>query len=304
MKSFVILFTSSVHAPFVPKEVRQRTTPTHLWGVASDGRRSERLSTEGNVLYLRPTDNAVAIDLLVTQPISLETNLVHQHVLGSECSNTEFPCDHYEFSPDGAWAAYFWGKEVCGRGIAVLDLRTDETRILAEEGGHSFTFVAEETMLIATGHCEGGTLAVVNLSTGEQHTLGQSGSIRWNASQTAFAVNAHPYMSWGSAVWGYNVIQAQHFISPTAEHDAETLQPLWTPTGEYLLYQQRAISYTTSTRAALTLGPQQIIIVDAATGKRQITLSDPAYEICPWEGDLIEVRRIPYQQHIFDLENP
>ncbi len=308
----VILFTSAVHAPFAPASVRQGSGDMQLWAVAADGRRSERLSAGGNILYVRPTTGAATVDLLVTQPYSMETDFVRQHALGPECVETEFPCDKYEFSPGGAWVAYFWGKDICGRGIAALNVRTDETLILIEKGGHSFTFLSDETMLIGAGHCEGGNLMTVDLPTGEKNTLGEAGVMQWNTTRTAFAVNAHPYMGWGSDVWGYNVAQARHFIASSEEPEltTEELQTVWTPNGDYLLYQQRTISYTTPTKAEFTLDPQRIIIAEAATGEQRTLLADPAYDyhlctaygVCPWEGDYIEVRRIPFHAGIFERE--
>jgi hypothetical protein len=308
----LILFTSTAHAPFAPEEVRQRITPTHLWAIAADGREGERLSIREDMLLIHPAaETGITIDLLVTQPYSMETDFVRQHTLLPECVEAgEFPCAQYQFSPNETRVAYFWGEEVCGRGIAALNLRTDETRVITETGGHSFTFLTDETMLVGSGHCEGGELALVDLRTGEQNTLGEEGSIQWNARRTVFAINVQPYLGWGSYVWGYNVAQGQYILSPTTERSTEARQPQWTPTDDHLLYQQRAISYTTPAKAALTLGPQQIVIVDAATGERRVLLSDPgydyhlctAYEVCPWEGDLIEVRRIPYRQSVFDLE--
>ncbi len=304
----LILFTSAVHAPFAPETARQRTTPTHLWAVAADGRRAERLSMSEEMLFIRPTGDAITIDLLVTKAFSMETDFVRQHALLPECE--EIPCAQYQFSPNETWMAYFWGEEACGRGIAALDLRTDETRVITETGGHSFTFIADETLLVGAGHCEGGNLAIVDLRTGEQNTLGESGLIQWNALRTAFAVDVHPYLGWGSYVWGYTIAEGQHFLSSTTELGIEATQSLWTPAGDHLLYQQRTISYTTPAKTALTLDPQQIVVVNAATGERQVVLGDPAYdyhlctayEDCAWEGDLIEVRRIPYRQDTFDLE--
>jgi len=304
----LILFTSTVHAPFAPKEVRQRTTPTHLWGVTTDGRHGERLSLREDALFIRPDGNAVTIDLLVTEAYSMEMNLVRQHVLLPDCK--DIACDRYQFSPAGTWAAYFWGEDVCGRGIAALDLRTDETRVITDTGGHSFTFVADETLLVGTGHCEGGEFALLDLRTGEQNALGESGALRWNDPRTAFAVNVHPYMGWGGYVWGYNVAQGEYFLPPRTEPETEEMHLLWTPASDHLLYQQRVISYTAPAKTALSLGPQQIVIIDTTTGERQVLLSDPAYdyhlcaayEICAWEDDFIEVRRIPYRQRVFALE--
>lgn len=316
----LILFTSTVHAPFAPGQIRQRTTPTHLWAVTADGRYSERLSITEDMLFIRSANDtgaAVTIDLLVTQPFSIETTFVRQHALLPECKSGagEFPCAQAQFSPAGTWAVYFWGEEICGRGVVALDLRTDETRILAEAGGSSFTFLSEETLVLTTlvtgtAHCKDDDLAIVDLRTGEQNILGEAGSVQWNAPRTAFAVNVHPYVGWGSSVWGYDVIRGRHFITSTTASATEESQPLWTPAADHLLYQQRAISYTTPAKAELTLGPQQIAVVDATTGEQQILLSDPAYdyhlctayEVCPWEGDFIEVRRIPYRQGVFSQE--
>ncbi|MEJ5310469.1 MAG: hypothetical protein WHX52_11900 [Anaerolineae bacterium] len=304
----LILFTSTVHAPFAPKEVRQRTTPTHLWAIAADGRRAERLSKKEDTLFIRPDGDTITIDLLVTKAYSIETNFVHQHVLLPACA--DIACDQYLFSPEGTWVAYFWGEEACGRGIAALNLHTDETRVITDTGGHFFTFVADETLLFGTGHCEGGDLALLDLRTGAQNTLGEAGAIAWNGPRTIFAVNVRPYSGWGSYVWGYNVAQGQYFLPPRTESETEESQPLWTPADDHLLYQQRVLTYTTPVTTALTLGPQQIISVDTTTGERQVLLSDPAYDYhlctaykaCAWEGDFIEVRRIPYRQRVFDLE--
>ncbi len=314
----VILFTSTARAPFAPKEVRQRTTPTHLWVVAADGRHGERLSMREDALFIRSDGDAISIDLLVTKAYSMETDLVRQHVLLPDCA--DIACDEYLFSPTGTWVAYFWGEEACGRGIAALDLHTDETRILTAAGGYNFTFISEETLLLATlmtstTHCESGNIAMVDLPTGEQTILGAAGSIHWNPQRTAFAVDTLPYTEWESAVWGYDVAQGWPFLPPAAESDTdesatEAMHPLWTPAGDHLLYQRRAISYTLPAQAEFSLGPQQIVVVDAATGQQQILLSAPdydyhlctAYEVCPWEGDFIEVRRIPYRQSAFSLK--
>jgi len=260
--------------------------------------------------------DGVTIDLLVTQPFSMETTFVRQHALLSECAETaEFPCTQVLFSPAGTWAVYFWGEETCGRGVAALDLRTGETRIITETGGYDFAFISEETLLLTTlvsttAHCEDGALAIVDLRSGEQNILGEAGSIRWNTLRTAFTANVRPYKRWGSSVWGYDVVRGQHFVTATAEHATEESQPLWTPAGDHLLYQQRVISYTTPAKAQLTQGPQQIVVINAISGERMVLLSDPAYdyhlctayEVCSWEGDFIEVRRIPYRQSTFDLE--
>ncbi len=304
----VILFISAVDAPFAPTPIRLRDT-VHLWAVAADGRRSERLSDEANIIHIRPAADTVVIDLLTTQAITLETALVRPHRLPAECS--AYPCNPYRFSPDGSWVAFFWGEEICGRGIAALNLRTDEMLILAERGGHHFTFLSDTQMLIGVGHCEGGHVIKVNLTTGEQEMLGEDGVRQWNPTQTALAVNVHPYLGWGSVVWGYDLVRQQHFIPPTRQQATEESQPLWTPAGDYLLYQQRVISYTTPTRAALTLGPQQIRLVNVATGESRTLLADPAYDyhlcmaygVCAWEGDFIEIRRIAYRPQVFTWED-
>jgi len=309
----VILFTSEIRAPFAPASIQQQKTLPQLWAISADGRRSKRLSADADTLYVRPTDGGVSVDLLVTQPYSLETDFIRQHILGPECTDTAFPCNTYTFSPGGAWAAYFWGEELCGRGIAALNLNTDERRTLAEGGGHSFTFLTDEQMLIGVGHCEGGELRLVNLATGDQTTLGAEGTPVWNAPRTAFAVNAHPHLGWGSVVWGYNLVRGQLFIAMPAERHTQESQPLWTPTGDYLLYQQRVLSPTNEAGSMITVGPQQIIRVDADTGIQQTLLADPAYDFhlclaygkCEWDGDFIEVRRIPFHAQTFDLEaNP
>ncbi len=314
----VILFTSTAHAPFAPQELRQRITPTHLWVVAADGRHGERLSIREDTLLIRPEGDAITIDLLVTEAYSMDTDLVRQHKLLPECA--DIACDQYQFSPAGTWVAYFWGEEACGRGIAALDLRSDETRVLTATGGYEITFISEETLLLATlvtgtTHCESGNIAMVDLRTGEQAILGKAGSIQWNPQRTAFAASALPYTEWRSSVWGYDVAQGRYFLPPTTERDTEEsntqdVQPLWTPAGDHLLYQQRAITYTTPAKPAFTLGPQHIVVVDAATGEQRILLDDPAYdyhlciayEVCTWEGDFIEVRRIPYRQSAFSME--
>lgn len=307
----LILFTSAAHAPFAPEEILQRTASTHLWAIAADGRRGERLSATDTMLFIRPAnDDAIIVDLLVTQPYSLATDFVRQHALLPECEAVS--CTGYRFSPAGTWAVYLWGEEACGRGVAALDLRTGETRIITETGGYDFTFIAEETLVLTTlitgsARCEAGILARVDLRTGEQTALGAAGPVQWNPARTAFAVTVHPSMHWGSSVWGYDVPREWHFLPPATERDTEELQPLWTLAGDHLLYQQRVISYTTPAETELTLGPQQIIVVDAMTGAQQRLLGDPdydyhlctAYEVCSWESDFIEVRRIPHRQSRF-----
>ncbi len=306
----VILFTSALPAPFAPASATQRSSDTHLWAVAADGRRSERLSAGGNILYIRPTTGAVSVDLLVAWPFSITTDFVRQHILDPKCTQARFPCDKYTFSPGGAWVAYFWGEEICGRGIAALNLGANEAITLTETGGHNFTFLSDTLMLIGVGHCEGGELLTVNLATGARTTLGKAGAVQWNATQTAFAVNVHPYMGWGSTVWGYNVPQERLFIAPPEGLDTEEQQTVWTPAGDYLLYQQRAMAFTTPALAEITLSPQHIVIANAADGARRVLLADPAYDyhlceaygVCSWEGDFIEVRRIPFRAQTYAWE--
>jgi hypothetical protein len=303
----LILFMSEVNAPFARASLRQQLKSPELWAMAADGRNSEQLSARADARYVHPESaDGVLIDLLVTQPIPVETDAIRQHNLLPEC--TEFPCNEYLFSPSGTWAAYFWGEQQCGRGIAALNLHTDATLVITETGGHAFTFLSDEMLLIGAGTCESSTLAAVNLTTGAQRALGESGALHWNEAQTAFAVNAHPHTGLGSSVWGYNLLREQHFLFPAERTQA--LQPLWTPTDAHLLYQQRVISYTTTASEALTLEPQHILLVDAVTGERRTLLADPdydyhlcsAYEKCVWEGDFIEVRRIPFHSTVFAWE--
>jgi hypothetical protein len=83
-------------------------------------------------------------------------------------------------------------------------------------------------------------------------------------------------------------------------------QPFWMPDGVRLLYQHRAQKNIESVRPGIvvttTFGASEIRVVDTVSGQERVLVGDPRYDYhlcaafrdCRWEGDWIQVRRVPF----------
>ena len=291
-----------------------------LWAVSPDGRRAGRLTNDagGAGVYVSPGEFPTVI-ILSTNQLLLDDKRVRQIPLPPECDSPAgtpagepwLPCRDYKFSPDGRWAAFSWGPDVCGRRLALKNLLTGQAQI--DPGGlkrgiHWFRFLPNGQMLVATGHCEGGAVSLLDLDAQALRQLGVEGGggeggLIWNAGGTAFAVSTSDYPGWTWAVWGYNVATGRLFLH---EEWQVNDQPLWMPDGVRLLYQHRAQKNIESGRPGIvvstTFGASEIRVVDAMSGQERVLVSDPRYDYhlgaafrdCRWEGDWVQVRRVPF----------
>jgi hypothetical protein len=209
------------------------------------------------------------------------------------------PCSEYDLSPTGTWAIFYWGVNLCGSGIAVVDLRTDEVQILVGEGyGESAEFISENEILYLVNTCEGHRPYVKNLESGEVIQLGAHEvhkAWHWNPQRTVVVgESSGSYCGWGTSLYGYSL--TRHRKLSISGYSASDSHPIWTPDGTHLLFQRRTFTSTgwiTSTSIMF----QEIFILDSDSGESSSLLSHPVYDywLCPqdctWNGDQIEVVR-------------
>ena len=217
------------------------------------------------------------------------------------------PCSNFETSPDGRFLGFFFGPDLCGRGIIILDTQTEEMVYRSGFGqGLGFEFLENGKVLLATGHCEGGQMSLFDPITKNLSFLGGLGRGGWNVTRTAIAVETGPYQGVAGAIWGYNVDQDFLFL-PQAEMWGQVDDHLlWTPDGSHILFLHRPVSYTFESNTYTFLEARSIIRVNATTGERKVLVSDSrydyhfcagAYSWCDrWYGDWIQVRRFPFDQ--------
>ncbi len=277
-----------------------------LWGISSDGHYSVRFTRpEEAVNIQRSEDGSLRIDCLTALPLPAQTEQMYSHLFPTLCDEPASPtkswrsCSDFRFSPDGTWVAFYWGEDICGRGIAIINLRTDEAQILTEKGGHYFQFLSANKILFTYGHCEGSMASIKDLESNESVVIGGSwgrgDQIVWNPQQTAFMWNYIPYCGWESNLYGYSLAKEQKLPLPEGNVDTH---PIWTSDGSHLLYQHRDLTYIEQD-SNTTIFSQGIFILDVESGQYSSLVSDPVYDyvLCPsegcyWSGDQIPIARI------------
>jgi len=86
------------------------------------------------------------------------------------------PCSDFSFSADGRYLGFFFGPETCGRGIYVLDTQAGEAVYGTDlGGGHRFEFMVNGKVLLGIGHCEGGSMYLLDPETGNAGRCAGSG---------------------------------------------------------------------------------------------------------------------------------
>ncbi|MCL4265219.1 MAG: PD40 domain-containing protein [Anaerolineae bacterium] len=218
-------------------------------------------------------------------------------------------CSNFEFSPDGKWFAFTMGDYMSGYSVrpGLINLETGEVQTNTVGTG-LMRFLPNNERLVYNSWGEGGDIWWANSLTGESLRLGPGGNVSWNADETAFVVEATPYVGMASAVWGYNVETHTLFLPERWFADNK---PVWVPDGTHLLYQHQTNIATAENMVIFS--PRQIYLVDAVSGEEQVVLSDPAYhyhlcpddrtESCYWNGDWVKVQRLPYHPAMFDFED-
>jgi len=218
------------------------------------------------------------------------------------------PCSGFATSADGRYFGFYSGPENCGRDIHIIDVQTGETIFVTPHGGgHGFEFLENGKILLRRGHCEGGSVGLLQPATGELTFLGSEGAILWNGSRTALVGAPHVYMGIESAVWGYNVLEDNLFLSEPEDWQLDD-HPIWTPDGSHVLYQHRDVDFALEPDEYSFLGTRWIMIVDAASGDVNVLADHPRYDyhLCAgpdsecdsWYGDWIQVRRLPFQVQV------
>jgi hypothetical protein len=216
------------------------------------------------------------------------------------------PCSNFKFSPDEHYLGFLFGPDLCGRGIIILNTRTEEIIYRSGVGnGLGFEFLNNGKVLISTGHCEGGQMSLLDPTTKEIHRLGDLGRGGWNVTRTAIAVETGPYQGVAGAIWGYNAERDFLFLPQPEDWQRLDDHLLWSPDGSHILYLHRPVSYTFTSNTYTFPEPSQIIRVNTDTGEKQVLVSDPrynhyfcagAFDWCDqWYGDWIQVRRFPFE---------
>jgi hypothetical protein len=314
----LIVFTSSWLSPFniAGEPSKAEDGGLRLWAFSPDGLKSGRLTFD-DVPFAAyfPTDPQA-------KPVFIEYGVFFNHpgVLGvqmpRECfgwlpedesdlllgAETE-PCSDFRFSEDGKYVAFFFGPTICVRGMLVLDTATGEPVLRTRAGSTSgFEFIGNGKLLYTDAHCEGGTIRLLDLHSGETRHLGTLGDLRWNPAHTAFVVPVRPYHGASGAVWGYNAAVDSLFLE---EPDVWQLDdhPIWAPDGEHVLFQRRPLSFSMDELYTFS-GARQIVRVDSHTGEQEVLLGDPNYDyhlcaapdrLCDtWYGDWVQVRRYAF----------
>lgn len=283
-----------------------------LQTISADGKRAGLLASsdpDPNLHWTFVTKNPPYLLFIANDPNGPfeENDWFRRIPTPTECGpegNPPLNCSNYAISPDGRWVVFTTGQGSCGNPAGILNVSTGKMRTLFEGGVHNFQFTNNGKLLMALGHCEGGTYNLVDPATGIQQMLGEMGSQGqfWNPQHTAMAIAASPYQGWGESVWGYNLDSGRRFTSDNWGQ-AEYNQPLWAPDGVSLLYTQRPGTYNSSADR-YQFKYRRIGIVNSNTGQNRTLLVDPAYDFhlcgewnrnCEWIGDWLLVRRVAYQ---------
>lgn len=292
-------------------DIRWAEPEPHLFAFSPDGRRAGALIPADYVsaIYL-PSDPA-AKPLLVEYGVEFDHPAVQGVQLPPECyqplvtSERFLSCSGLQFSPDGRYLGFFYGPEGCWRDIIIQDTRTGIRAFQlsgSQPSGHYFVLLEGGEALVASGHCQGGSVALVELEYGGVKRLGEEGESHWNADRTALAVVIGSRASIQSSIWGYNFETDQYFLRVPEMPQIDD-HPVWTPDKRYLLYQHR--TFTRASDGITATGfdqPRQIILVDAQSGEQRTLLSHPGYDFhlgscwyCEaWYGDWIQVRRVAF----------
>ncbi len=321
----LILFSAWIWTPFLKDNIPEvpGIYTTLIYGFSPDGERAGALTPaepeSSSAIYL-PSDPSKKTKL-VEYVVNFDHPAVEGIELPPECypqvgsTDRFFECTHLQFSPDGRYLGFLYGAAGCGRNIIIMDTQTGNFAYQHSDfnrSGHYFTLLDNGKALVSTGHCEGGYLSLVDLRTGTERDLDDSGYVAWNADRTAFAVETNPYQGIWKNIYAFNVEANRFFIRlPETRTTQIDDHPVWTPDKRYLLYQHR--TFSTRSHNDGRLYPtgfdqsRQIIRVDAQTGGQEILLSDPTYDFhlgscndcAEWYGDWIQVRRVAFTPEDF-----
>jgi WD40 repeat protein len=288
-----------------------------LWGVSPDGKQAGLLSLPVTDFAAYFPTVSIEKPLVITKYLEMEADFYTSLPLPPECdgqlTDDEYewlidesspPCSDFKFSTDGKYLAFFFGPQRCWRGIIILNTETGETIYRSTAGrGHSFEFLDNGYALVATGHCEGGVMDLINLQTGEETRLGDQGQLHWNHQSSAFVVAIHGYSGIGSKLLGFNSLTNQTIFA-TEWQEGINDQPVWAPPGTHILNERRPTISTDRERWTDIYGEQQIVKIDMTSGEEQIMAADPGYDFflcskkyapCEWSGDWVQIRRLPFQ---------
>lgn len=308
----LILFTSRSSMPMPHVLTRYALTEaeqpfafntSQIWVFSPDGQSAGLITDPDADLY---NGDRIAIHfstdlqekhLYASGQIDLYADQFQKVPLPDLCNDPTTQCDGFRFSPDGKYLGFYFGPEECGRGMMILDARTGAIVHMEEAGGHRFDFLSEGKIWLASGHCQGGGVMILDPSRRLYNSAGPepvSGFIRTSADGAAFVINAHDYQGMESTITAYDLHANQVFLSDRGVVE----NVVWTADGSHFLYERAAV--TRSAEGPVSFGPMEILIAPRNARPRSL-VSDPRYDFhlcqdrlgegCEWVGDWIQVRR-------------
>ena len=245
----MIIFIAEVWGPFLKGNMPDvpGIDTTLIYGFSPDGVRAGALTPaepESSAAIYLPSPQSDK-PMLVEFGVNFDHPAVKNIELPPECypqaDSIEyfFHCTHFQYSPDGRYLGFHYGAASCGHNIMILNTQTGEIVYQLSDdirSGHGFKLLKNGKALIASGHCEGGYLSLVNLNNGTERELGDSGYLAFNADQNAFFVEVTPYQGIQNSIYGFNLNTNQYFMRVPEELQIDD-HPIWTPDSRYMLYQ-------------------------------------------------------------------
>ena len=276
-----------------------------LWAFSPDGQISGLITDPFVDLY----EKKIAFHLstipygrhsYASDQIDLNTDQFQKVPLPSICNYSTVLCEGFRFSPDGKYLGFYFEPKECGRGMVILETETGAVVHIQEARGHRFDFLPEGKIWLASGHCEGGSVLILDPDQRQYNSAGPepvSGFVRNSAVGVAFVIKASGYQGMESAITAYDLRSNRVFFADRGVVG----NVVWTTDGSHFLYDRAVV--TRSPEGLVSIGPMEILIV-ARDGRSSNLASDPLYDFhlcpepeytggeCEWVGEWIKIRRI------------
>lgn len=273
----------------------------YLWVFSVDGTRAGMISPQHFPAAIHVPEGG-GRPLVVQNGFTWQNEAAFDAVpLPDECTppagGSPFAACSFSFSADGRYLAFRHGEEICGRSLVLLDRQTGERLIDDPDGrNHSVVFLPNHQVLLSSGHCEGGGVALFDPVTRQGRPLGGEGLHTDRPDGGALVATVYDYAGPGSSIWVYNLTNEQLF--KPGGRTANRVR--WAPDGRHFLYQTRDYEYLENGMIAVT-GANRVVLFDSETGQERALAADPAFDfhLCrdangdcdEWRGDWIRVNR-------------
>lgn len=318
----LIIFSSQAAQPFALAGTPRMARPTtggniapRLYGLAPDASRLGALSLSV------PSFRAYWPVKTGEKPIFVQAGAyfnhpdIHSLTLPDECygklataepnPEPKLPCDGFQFSPDGALVGFFFGPQICARGLILLNSETGEKLFRSSVASVSaFEFLSNKKVLITQSHCEIAKMSLFQPETRQLEPLGELGATSWSPGQTALAVTVIPHggLQLESRLWVYHV-ESDRMVLLLQPAGSTLLykDPHWSADGSYLAFHSR--SFERRGEKLIFDQPAEVLRLDVKTRKLTVLASQPGYDYFfymksdePETGDWKILQRRPFQR--------